>query len=589
MISSQYRIENKDRLQSQLKENPFLNKIMGCNKPSDEQSRIFDAILNDKQCRNIRVNAVAGSGKSTVIKCCIALIPTDKKILVLAHNKNVKEHMINGLKDSGRLTDKTPLYVQTFHGLGYTTIGKSNRWGGKTPDIGENIKYNDYFDAHADEFLPVDYDLWKKSKKNNYKRNIFSLLSYARVNLCQTEREIERKAAEKYGVNPVANEINVVFQLMQWGKDNIEQLVLDFTDCIWLPCEDERCNKIYLGNNEYNSFDYVFVDEAQDMSPAQLELVIKATKSRNTRVILMGDSDQAINMWCGSINDALSKAVKKITNNGWLDFNLTTNYRCDVKIIDLANEYLESHKKSKRLVPHTVNSGIIQYNAKLNDIKNGDLILARFTSTVFEVFGKLIQLGKKAVIKGENNFLALFNNLTKEHAGNIDDILLFVKESFINEWKAATLNDDYKESIHNEGVIRSYEIVKIVESLSKITDSKEQLNELLNKCIVSENYRSNDVIEISTVHRAKGAEADNVYIACPSVLYSPLIDEKSRDWEKISEENLQYVAYTRAKHKMAFIDEKEIYTRINIINKENSLYKEMNQIKEEIEAKDLDI
>lgn len=590
MISNTYKIENSDRLQTQLKSNSFLPKILKGNEPSDEQLAIFDAILNDKQCRNIRVNAVAGSGKSTVIKCCVGLIPMDKKILVLAHNKNVKDHMIKGLEEIGRYArKKIPLYIQTFHGLGYMTIGKLHKWEGGTPDIGENIKYNKYFDAHITEFLPADYESWGKSKKNNYRRNIFDLLNYARVNLCQTEREIEKKAALKYGINPVANEISVVMQLMQWGKDNIGQMVLDFTDCIWLPCEDEKCNKIYLGNNEYNNFDYVFVDEAQDMSPAQLELVIKATKSRNTRVILMGDSDQAINMWCGSINDALDKAVKKITNNDWLDFNLTTNYRCDTKIIDMANEYLKEHNKSKRLAPHTNNPGMIQYNAKLNDIQNGDLVLARFTSTVFEVFGKLIQLGKKAVIRGENEFLKLFNNLAMENNNTIDDILLFVKESFVNEWESATKNDDYKESIHNEGVIRSYEIVKIIESLSKITLDKEQLIKLLKDCIVSENHSQKDAIEISTVHRAKGAEADNVYIACPSVLYSPLVDEKSQEWERISEENLQYVAYTRAKHKMAFIDEKEIYTRINVINKENSLFKEMSQIKEEIEKKDLEV
>lgn len=597
MISNSYKIENPDRLHSQLKSNLFLPKILNGNEPSDEQLTIFDAILNDKQCRNIRVNAVAGSGKSTVIKCCVGLIPMDKKILVLAHNKNVKDHMIKGLEEIGRYAKgKTPLSVKTFHGLGYEALGKLNGWGGKKIDVGENNKYNNYFDAHIAEFLPADYESWSKSEKNNYRRNLFDLLNYARINLCQTEREIEKKVALKYGINPVANEISVVMQLMQWGRDNIGQEVLDFTDCIWLPCEDERCTKIYFGGREYdklkkksNCFDYVFVDEAQDMSPAQLELVIKATKSRNTRVILMGDSDQAINMWCGSINDALDKAVKKITNNDWLDFNLTTNYRCDTKIIDIANEYLESHNKSKRLVPHTSNPGMIQYNAKLNDIQNGDLVLARFTSTVFEVFGKLIQLGKKAVIRGENEFLKLFNNLATENNNTIDDILLFVKESFVNEWKSATKNDEYKESIHNEGVIRSYEIVKIVESLSKITLDKEQLAKLLKDSIVSENHNSKDTIEISTVHRAKGAEADNVYIACPSVLYSPLIDEKSHEWERISEENLQYVAYTRAKHKMAFIDEKEIYTRMNVINKENSLFKEMIQIKEEIEKKDLEV
>ena len=119
MTSTNYKIEKPDRLQSQLKSNLFLSKILNGNEPSDEQLAIFDAILNDKQCRNIRVNAVAGSGKSTVIKCCVGLIPMDKKILVLAHNKNVKDHMIKGLEEIGRYAKKNSLSIQTFHGLGF--------------------------------------------------------------------------------------------------------------------------------------------------------------------------------------------------------------------------------------------------------------------------------------------------------------------------------------------------------------------------------------------------------------------------------------------------------------------------------------
>ena len=49
--------------------------------------------------------------------------------------------------------------------------------------------------------------------------------------------------------------------------------------------------------------------------------------------------------------------------------------------------------------------------------------------------------------------------------------------------------------------------------------------------------------------------------------------------------NLNYWLNTKFEE----IDEKEIYTRMNIISKENSLYKEMLQIKEEIEKKDLDL
>ena len=60
---------------------------------------------------------------------------------------------------------------------------------------------------------------------------------------------------------------------------------------------------------------------------------------------------------------------------------------------------------------------------------------------------------------------------------------------------------------------------------------------------------------LSTIHKAKGLEADNVYVLCKSSMPSKLA---FKDWEKIQEHNLMYVAYTRPKKLLGFISEKEI-------------------------------
>ena len=301
----------------------------------------------------------------------------------------------------------------------------------------------------------------------------------------------------------------------------------------------------------------------------------------------MGDSDQAINMWCGSITDALAAACKKINDNDWLDFDLTINFRCGQKIIDFANKILgDYHKKENKLLKPKDNAidGFVQYDAKLYDIQSGDLVLARFTSTIFELFARLIRMGKKAVIRGENQFIQNFNELVSADTDSVADIIQNAKENFVLEWKKATKNGDYRESMHNTQVINSYELIKALGSLSMVASTKSQLISLLKESNADEKSESRrnkdhvDYIELSTIHRAKGHEADNVYIACPSVLYSPLINEKSKEWERVSEENLQYVAYTRAKIKMSFIDEKEIYTTIRMTNKENLLYTDMSNI-----------
>jgi superfamily I DNA/RNA helicase len=60
---------------------------------------------------------------------------------------------------------------------------------------------------------------------------------------------------------------------------------------------------------------------------------------------------------------------------------------------------------------------------------------------------------------------------------------------------------------------------------------------------------------LSTIHKAKGLEADNVYILCNSTMPSKLA---VHEWEKQQERNVMYVAYTRAKKILGFVSEKEI-------------------------------
>jgi len=58
---------------------------------------------------------------------------------------------------------------------------------------------------------------------------------------------------------------------------------------------------------------------------------------------------------------------------------------------------------------------------------------------------------------------------------------------------------------------------------------------------------------LSSIHRAKGLEADRVFVLDPASL--PLIRRDSRPWERIQERNLCYIAATRSKHVLVFEDE----------------------------------
>ena len=63
-----------------------------------------------------------------------------------------------------------------------------------------------------------------------------------------------------------------------------------------------------------------------------------------------------------------------------------------------------------------------------------------------------------------------------------------------------------------------------------------------------------NLIYLSTVHRAKGLECNNVFILCPSLMPSKLA---RAEWEIESEKNIVYVAWSRAKNTLNFISEQE--------------------------------
>ena len=56
-------------------------------------------------------------------------------------------------------------------------------------------------------------------------------------------------------------------------------------------------------------------------------------------------------------------------------------------------------------------------------------------------------------------------------------------------------------------------------------------------------------IWLSTIHKAKGLESDNVFILKPSIMPHP---KARKSWEIVQENNMKYVAFTRAKNRLFF-------------------------------------
>jgi DNA helicase II / ATP-dependent DNA helicase PcrA len=85
-------------------------------------------------------------------------------------------------------------------------------------------------------------------------------------------------------------------------------------------------------------------------------------------------------------------------------------------------------------------------------------------------------------------------------------------------------------------------------------DSSDDWNDLYNKIegLFADEGAS---IWLSSVHRAKGLEADNVFILKPEKM--PLVWKGQKSWEFMQENNILFVALTRAKEKLYFVESVE--------------------------------
>lgn len=534
--------------------------VLGENTPSQTQLELCDFIAH--KIGNATVESRAGSGKSKTIELMVHFVPKGKKILVVCFNKHIAENLANKFNNTDINVD-----VMTYHSLGNKILSYKKHLSVKN-NFKED-KYRQYILGNINVLNP-EYEELNIANKTAYRRNIEKLVDYARYNLMQSSKEIN-KIAIKYGINLVSNECKAVSKILQWGSEDLT--TYDYQDMIWLPYElGIAANIIPL------QYDYIFVDEAQDSSLAQQNLINICTK-RNTRLITLGDSFQTINSWCGSDEEAFEKFHKKANTTR---FNLNTSYRCAKKIGDLARTIVPDFN-----TPENAEEGEVNYNVSLSEIRPGDMVLCRLTAPLVDLHLQLISKNTPSKIKGielGNELKEIVNSCKSE---NVIDLIKEIEKTLIDRWvKVAEVNDMSLQDASSESEIMiAYDTLLtlniISKGLMKKADLINRIDDLLIKNTEEDEVNDNVNIHLTTVHRAKGLENDRVFILCPSLMPSRLAH---RDWEIKAEQNLIYVAYTRAKKSLNFISEKEFPPSVSYSGIDNmyNMYNMLLKIKERI-------
>ena len=519
--------------------------------PSEYQEKFFDWV--EHGVGNALIKARSGSGKTSTAVSSMKLIPKTEKCLFIAFNKAIAEHLTEKLRSRPNCS------ARTTHSLGLLMIKRNL---GSDIEIDE-YKYRNYIKSNIAELTTTNGELKTRQQVEEYIDNITKLIDFSRFNLAQSEKEIN-EIAQKYSIPVSFDECVVTQKCLEWGKTNTE--TIDYTDMIWLPVE------LSLKPTGL-TYDWVFIDEAQDLSLCSEKLFLKCIK-RGGRFVAIGDDLQSINVFAGSSEEAFD-FLKNYPNTTL--FELPISYRCAKSIIRFANKFVEDI-----FARPDAPEGIIVDNCHVKDIEEGDMVLCRSKAPLVNLYTKLLRKNVNCYIKGQDIGTNLIKELEKINKDNLDTDLetdsVFIRlydKLFTERNKLIqTRGLDYEDATLSSFIMEKYDAINALIILAEKCKDKEELIEHI-KNVFKENSSG---VCLSTVHKAKGLEAEKVYIICHSCMPSKLA---VHEWEKQQEQNVMYVAYTRAKTLLGFISEKEIKPMASL-QEPNEILNELAYIEQKV-------
>ena len=281
------------------------------------------------------------------------------------------------------------------------------------------------------------------------------------------------------------------------------------------------------------------IDEAQDMSADDFRLV-KALMLQNEemRVIAVGDDDQNIYAFRGS-DSAYLKSL--ITDYQATLYELTDNYRSDQAIVDYANHFvlqIPNRMKQTPIVAVSKERGTV-LQSSVFEIKGAGTtaVLTVTNEQTLQVAHLLRQQGKHVrLIQATDGFR--FVNLAEvryffKQLGNSEDGSISTEQW--NEAKRRT-EETYSTS-KCLGILRQF--FSDFEATHKSYYRSDLWEFVLESSIEDFITAEGNTVFVSTIHKAKGREFDNVHLLLGGI-------------QRMDNDILRaiYVGITRAKHNL---------------------------------------
>lgn len=463
---------------------------------------------------NLSIDAKAGSGKTTTIVKGLDYTPSYKRTIYLAYNKHI----------ALELETKVPSHVKvkTCHGFGLWALMAALKPGQMKPRIEKNK-----VPAIIDQVIEPEYD--HKAKRTRIKNwvEIRDGVSLAK-NFLVTGMNEMLDVIDRFDLVTTDDEketlASQVLTVLQHSND--DETCIDFDDMIYLPI---------LRNVTMPSFDVVFVDEAQDLNRAQIEMIARIVGKRG-RLVMVGDPHQGIYAFRGADSNAM---IELGTRFKVKSMPLSITYRCPQLVTHMAQRLVPDIQAAPNAPMGAVT--YVDHSDVADRVQPEDMVLCRTNSPLVSMYFELLHKGVKAAIRGRNfgpGLLKLVNKLGAIDINDLPPLLMDYRNKEVSKLKA------------QGKTIKAQLVDDKVDTLLVLCQQSKTLDELEQRIDTMFNDDEVKGVILSSVHRSKGLEANRVWILCPKLIPHPMSEQ---DWEIDQEFNLAYVAITRAKCELIIV------------------------------------
>jgi len=438
------------------------------------------------------------------------------------------------------------VWFRTLHSLAFQCLGLSTNQVLKGADFTQLGRMLGLEFSSNSSLTMADGQLFSPGKSGDA---YLSMIQMARVRGVSLEQQFN----DANNRNLYYQQLKIVAEVVESYKKDTGKL--DFVDMI------ER----FIAEGQGPRLEVLIVDEAQDLAPIQWRMVHEVLKPRANRIYFAGDDDQCIYSWMGvDVRDFLNASDNKTV--------LDKSYRLPRNVYNIADSLIKQVVVRQEKVWSPVEeAGHVVWHRDIMDVDltRGEwLILARTNYIANKISTELKEQGylfwregsgwsiSPNVLTGIEVWLRLCKN-QRLSAKELKTLSTLLKSDIVTKSgrkNLATLDsettytlEDVKENFSTSVSAESpwHSVLKVSERERIYITSVRRMGEK----ILTDKPR----IKISTIHKAKGGEADNVAL----LLDSSRACAESPDQD--GEVRTFYVGLTRAKKALHLIESHSQY------------------------------